>query len=242
MNLKRIGISVSMMLLILLSTQANAQDQRFRIGLKFSGNLSWVSVGTKNIEKVGTSAGYSYGLMGDYYFQKYYALSTELLFTDIAGSIVHTDPLKYTDSSGTTTSHSNVQYDYKMKYVQLPISLKFKTKEFGYWTYWAQFGFAPSFLTQAKADITGNTVPFDDPTDIHVNKKTSDEYEFDNFDDKVSFVRIPLIIGAGFEYSLAGNTSLYTGIRVDNNFVDMLADKNTTAKNNFVSLNVGIFF
>ena len=191
---------------------------------------------------MGTSAGYSYGLMGDYYFQKYYALSTELLFTDIGSSILHGDLLYHTDSSGSRTAHQSVQYDYKLKYVQLPISIKFRTKEFGYWTWWAQFGTAPSFLTQAKADITGKTVPFEDPTDIHVNKKTSDDYEFDNFEDKVTFLRMPIIIGAGFEYGLAGNTSLYSGIRIDNNFVDMFRDKFTTAKNNFVSLNVGIFF
>lgn len=227
---------------ILLSLTANAQDQRFRIGLKFSGNLSWISPGTKNIERVGNSVGYSYGVMGDYNFQKYYALSTELLFTDIAGSFVYNDLLKYTDSMG-TTSHTNVQYDYKFKYLQLPVSIKFKTKEFGYWTYWAQFGLAPSFLTKATADISGKTVPFDDPTNIRVNKKENDIYHYDNFDDKVFFMRLPLIIGAGVEYSVAGNTALYAGIRIDNNFLNTyVADDKTEAKNNFVSLNVGVFF
>ncbi|MBO6516895.1 MAG: PorT family protein [Bacteroidia bacterium] len=242
MNLKRFQTSIFTAILVVISLNANAQDQRFRIGLKFSTNLSWISPVSKNIDRVGSSLGYSYGVMADYNFQKYYALSSELLFTDLAGSIVHTDRLTYTDSMG-TTSHSDVQYDYKFKYIQIPISIKFKTKQFGYWTYWAQFGFSPSFLTQATADITGKTVPFDDPTGIRVNKKVNDEYHYDNFDDKVFFMRFPLIIGAGVEYNVAGNTSLYAGLRMDNNFLNVfVADDLTQAKNNFASLNVGVFF
>lgn len=243
MNLKTIAITVLTVMFIGISYNANAQDQRFRIGMKFSGNMSWITPATKNIERVGTSGGYSYGLMGDYNFQKYYALSAELLFTDIAGSIKHTDLLKHTDTASGTTSHSNVQYDYRMTYVQIPISFKFKTKEFGYWTYWAQFGTAPSFLTSARADISGNTVPFDDPTEIRVNKSANDNYHYDNFDDKVFLLRMPLIIGAGVEYSLAGNTALYAGVRMDNDFIDMFtADKSTIGKSKFASLNVGVFF
>lgn len=225
-----------------LSTLSNAQEQRFRLGMKFSGNLSWITPVSKNIERVGTSVGYSYGLMGDFNFQKYYAFSTEILFTDIAGSISHRNLLTYTDSAG-TTSHSGVQYDYRLKYVQVPLSIKLKTKEFGYWTYWAQFGVAPSFLTAATADISGKTVPFDDPTKIRVNKSENDQYEYDNFNDKVFLIRTPLIFGAGVEYSLAGNTALYAGFRMDNDLLDMFnADKNVTGKNKFASLNIGVFF
>ncbi len=242
MNLKRLSTFIFTVATILFSLNANAQDQRFRIGLKFSANLSWISPVSRNIEKVGSSLGTSYGVMADYNFQKYYALSMEFLFTDIAGSMIHTDRLQYTDSNG-STSHSNVQYDYKFKYLQLPISIKFKTKEFGYWTYWAQFGLAPSFLTQATADISGKTVPFDDPTDIRVNKTINDEFHYDNFDDKIFFMRLPLIMGAGVEYSIAGNTALYAGIRMDNNFLNIfVADDITQAKNNFASFNVGVFF
>lgn len=246
MNLKRISAVAFTALFILCSLAVNAQQQRFRIGMKGSLNMSWIAPSTKNISRVGSSIGYSYGLMGDFNFQKYYSLSTELVLTDISGSFQYTNLLKFTDpETQSTTSHDNVQYDYNMNYVQIPVSLKFKTKEFGYWTYWAQFGFAPSFLTKATADITGKTIGtlFDDPTDIRVNKSANDEFHFDNFKDEVFVLRFPLIIGAGIEYSLAGNTSLYTGIRFDNDFIDMLAaDKDVIAKTKFVSLNVGAFF
>lgn len=230
-------------MLLSVFTLSNAQEQRFRLGMKFSGNLSWISPVTSNIKRVGTSVGYSYGLMGDYNFQKYYALSSELLFTNIAGTIQHTDLLNYTDSVKGKSSFRDVKYEYKTQYVQLPVSIKFKTKEFGYWSYWVQFGMAPSFLTVAKANIIGQSLPFDETEGIRVNKKQNDKYQFDDFNDKVFLLRLPMIIGGGFEYSLAGNTSLYAGIRLDQNFADMFAaDKSVIGKNNFVSLNLGVFF
>lgn len=243
MNLKRtILVCLTFVLTTVFSVHSQAQDQRFRVGLKFSGNLSWISPVTKNIDQNGTGVGMSYGLMGDYNFQKYYAFSTELIFTHISGGINYKDQLTYTDTSGSKRSFNNVKYDYKFRYIQIPLSIKFKTKELGYITYWAQFGIAPSFLMEAKADISGNQ-PFDDPTEIRVNKKENDIYHFDNFNDKVFFMRMPLIIGAGIEYSLAGNTSLYTGLRLDNNFLTIFnADDHTSAKNHYVGLNVGVFF
>ncbi len=243
MNLKRIIIVCILCLMaVSMSQHANAQDQRFRFGLKFSGNLSWIAPATKNIESSGNGFGVSYGVMGDYNFQEYYSLSTELIFTTMAGGIKHTDLLKYTSDSTPTRSYQDIEYDYTFKYIQIPVSIKFKTKEMGYITYWAQFGLAPSFLIEAKADLTGRT-PFDDPSEIRVNKQINDQYHFDNFDDKVFFARMPLIIGAGIEYSLSGNTSLYTGLRIDNNFLTIFnADEFTSAKNHYVGLNVGVFF
>lgn len=218
---------------------ADAQSgSDFRFGLKASGNLNWIKPNSKNIETGGTALGFSYGLMGDYYFAENYALSTELIITHFNGSINHNDTL-FTDKGGFT----GVGYDYKLRYIQIPLSIKFKTKEIGYITYWAQFGIAPSFLIRARADITGADNAFNDPTEIPINSKEGDSYAFKNFDDNIFFARLPLIIGAGIEYNLAGSTSLYTGLRMDNGFSNIfVADDKTKAINNILSLNVGVFF
>jgi hypothetical protein len=221
--------------------QVSAQDQTFRFGLKLSGNLAWIKPNSKNIENTGTGLGYSYGIMGDYHFQEFYALSTELLITQFSSGIEHTDSLTYAGKG-----YRGVTYDYNFQYLQIPVSLKFKTKEIGYITYWAQFGLAPSFLMSAKADLGGNlpaNIAGDNPTDVQVNDKESDKYHFENFDDKVFFARLPLIIGGGIEYRLAGNASLYAGVRVDNSFTNIfVADDLTSGRNNFVSFSTGVFF
>ena len=236
---------VTTLFILTFALASNAKNQRFRIGLKFAGNASWYTPSTKNIERVGSSLGYSYGIMADYNFAKYYAFAGELLFSDIAGSISYKS-LTYAQVNP-PTNHTNVQYDYRMKYVEIPLSLKFKTKELGYWTYWAQFGVAPGFMTQAVADISGQDLPtteeFNDPTDIRVNQKSNDGYHFSGTDDAVFPVRLPLIMGAGIEYSLAGNTALYAGFRMANDFLNSFPSAGETiAKNKSASLKVGIFF
>jgi hypothetical protein len=233
----------SLVILLTSSTILFGQSQQFRIGLKAQGNLSWLTTVSKNLTNEGVGFGYSYGIMGDYNFARFYALSAELLLTEFSTSMSHNDSLSYTQN-GNTTNYGGVKHDYQYRYLQLPVSLKFKTKEIGYITYWAQFGLAPSFLLRARADIRGSN-PFEanDPTRILVNKTEGDDFEFDNFNDKVSFIRVPLIIGAGIEYSLAGNTSLYTGVRIENSFTNVFpADDRTDAKNNMFSLAAGFFF
>jgi hypothetical protein len=127
MYLKRRMTRIIVLFVTFCSVQsASAQDERFRIGLKTSGNLSWITPTTKNIQKTGNSFGYSYGIMGDYNFQKYYAFSAELIFTNIGGGIEHIDNLTFTDTANRTTNNSKVTYDYSFKYIQLPISIKFK--------------------------------------------------------------------------------------------------------------------
>lgn len=229
-----------LVLFVLLSSNISlGQEQPFRFGMKFGGNLSWIKPSSNNIERNGVGYGYSYGLMGDFDFQDNYAFSTEILISQFAGSISHIDSLVYNGKG-----YENVGYDYNFQYLQIPVSLKLKTKEIGYMTYWAQFGLAPGFLLGARADVTNGPEEWGErANNIRVNDKSNDEFQFANYDDKVFFMRLPLIIGAGIEYSLAGNASLYVGFRVNNGFTNIfVADDASSARNNLVSLSTGVFF
>lgn len=252
MNFKSLTIGISILVFLMISTTVHAQDQPFRFGLKVGGNVGWMKPTSKNIEQNGTGFGYTYGIMGDFNFQEYYSLSTELLVTTFNGGVKHIEPLYYTttnpDNSKIKDTMNGVTHDYQFQYLQLPVSLKFRTKEIGYITYWAQFGLAPSFLLSARADIGPESLlptamQESNPNDIRVNKKTNDEFEFDNFDDDVFFIRVPMIIGGGIEYKLAGNASLYAGVRFENSFTNLfVADDVSSARNNAVCISTGIFF
>jgi hypothetical protein len=233
------------------SAQDKKDDSKFKFGLKGSLNLNWVKANSKNIEKDGISMGYSYGIMGDFNFAKSYAFSTEFLITQIKANFSFVNPMSETSDinmDSSTTIFPSVSAQFNLKYIQLPLSLKFKTKEIGSITYWAQFGFAPSFLIGAKGDYVG-AEPSEDYSKLDINDAENDKYHLINtkdskeFDDKVFLIRVPLIIGAGIEYNLSGTTSLYTGLRIDNGFSNtFVKDKNTKALTNFVSINLGLFF
>lgn len=245
MNLKRLTTISLSTVFALVSLNAKGQDTEFRFGLKASGNLCWIKPNSKNIEGNGTKLGFSYGLMGDFFFQPNYAFSTELLITDMRGGVT-ADSVTYIADNSVRATLTNIEFEYKLRYVQIPLSIKFKTKEIGYITYWAQFGIAPSVLIRTRADISGSDLPLEytvkDPTDVPTNSSEGDDYAFSDFEDDISFFRIPLIIGAGIEFNVSGNTSLYTGVRMDNGFSDIFKDDKTKAISNFVSLNAGVFF
>ncbi|MFY0644512.1 MAG: PorT family protein [Bacteroidia bacterium] len=244
MKMKNVAILV---LGLLLSHNSFAQEKsnEFKFGLKGSMNIGWIAPNSKSVERVGTNIGFSYGPMADYYFKPNYAVSMELLISQINGGImINSDQIFLSDSTATVVN--GLTYTYKNQYVEIPLSLKFRTKEIGYMTYWANFGVAPAFLINAKASITG-TLPTDisllDPTDYKTNDNEGDAFTTNNFDDQVFLARVPLIIGGGIEYKMAGSTSIYAGVRFNNSFSDMFVkDKSISAQNNYFSINAGVFF
>lgn len=244
MKLRSLTYGLLMLLFgAVFTLDASAQYQTFRLGLKASGNIGWINAKSKAIEQNGTNAGFSFGVMSDYHFQQNYALNTELLILRLNGTITYKDDLTV---SGDSMTYTNVHFAYKMQYLEIPISIKFKTKEIGNMTYWANFGLAPAFTIGAKLDQSGNLPQKfidEDPTNIPVNKSDGDPFEFSNFEDEVFIARVPLIIGGGIEYGLAGSTSLYAGIRSNNGFTDIFVkDKDVSGSNSFFSVDVGLFF
>ena len=103
-------------------------------------------------------------------------------------------------------------------------------------------------MANAKADYTG-VQPVEEYEKLLVNDNANDLYHLVDtkddvlFNDRVFFMRLPLIIGGGIEYNLSGNTSLYAGLRVDNGFTNTFnKDEKTKANLNYVSITAGIFF
>jgi hypothetical protein len=221
---------------------SGAESQAFRFGFKFSPNLAWIKPDTKNFEKDGMQLGFSYGVMGDFRLGDNYAISTELLISTMGGKVIF-DSITQAPVNGIEFPPvKNVNYTYKMQYFQLPISLKLKTNEIGYITYWGQFGFAPSVLLKSKADISSTPKVKSNDEDLEDANVNSSKDEYVGFDDNTNFFRVSLIMGLGIEYGLSENTSLMAGLRFDNGFTDVFNDKNTKGINNYLSLNVGVFF
>ncbi|MBT8327027.1 MAG: PorT family protein [Bacteroidia bacterium] len=236
--------NAAILILGMLISQLSFAQTEFRFGLKGAANIGWISPGTKNVENGGSKLGWAYGIMGDYYFKPNYGLSVELLLSQINGNMNITSPQKF--NADTSATVLDMSYAYDLQYMEIPISMKFRTKEIGNMTYWGNFGFSPSFLIKAKGTIDGtlpDAVKLLDPVEFNVNDNEGDDFTTDNFDDRVFLFRFPLIIGGGVEYKMAGSTSLQAGLRFTNSFTDMLVkDKDVNAKNNYLAISVGVLF
>lgn len=237
--------NVTILVLGMLVAQLSFAQGEFRFGLKGQANFGWVGSTSKNIENDGTTVALGYGLMGDYYFRPNYGVSAELMLSNIKSKFTITDPLVFASAPSDTLN--GLKYEYNIQYLDIPLSMKFRTKEIGNMTYFGQFGVSMGFALNAKTTIASAGLPKSisdqDPTDYRVNDSEGDAFTVDNFDDKVFLFRFPLIIGGGVEYKMAGSTSLQGGLRIANTFTDMFVkDKSAIAKNNYVAISVGVLF
>ena len=155
--------------------------------------------------------GFAYGIMGEYSFADNYAFATGAEVSYRGGKLAVKD----------TSSKFNLQY------IEIPLSLKMKTNEIGYFTYFAQFGFSPGIRIKSKSETTVQNTTVED----------------EDLNDETSPFNVAMIIGLGGQYSLGGKTSLLMAIVFNNGFTNVF-DKGNDAKaiSNYLGLNIGVLF
>ena len=234
-------------LLVFLNQTAMAQDNRdFRVGFKVIPGFDWVKSNSTNVQKNGMGIGYSFGVMADYAIGTNYYFSSEVNITNMTNSMkLKGDTIGLLLKNG--DSFNNISYKYNLKYIEIPLMFKFRTKESNLLRYWGQFGIAPGFLISKNVGISASSLetpssnfPIDEK--FNPNDVSNNQYDFKNYSDNVSVLRASMILGAGIEYNLHGNTSFYCGLRFNNGFTDMLRDKKSKMVNNVLGLEIGFFF
>lgn len=215
------------LLLLFFTGSAFAQDSSspyygFRLGLTAHPTIGWVKpdIGKSN----GVALGFSYGLMGDFNFTQNYSFATGLTITTINGKSTE---VVTSSNSGAAPSQYEIQLKYKLQYIEVPLTLKLKTVKINEVRYYGQFGLSNGFMIGAKQDF-----------DL-VGGASSKDNDIKN---DINFYRAGLIIGAGAEFDVSGNTSITTGLTFNNGFTDITSSKTSTVKNHYVGINIGVFF
>ena len=119
---------------------------------------------------------------------------------------------------------------YRINYFNIPFILKLKTNEIGYFTYYGEFGASISFKTNAlvEDDIIAMNFDASDSTISNIlnTDNTSSKKDID-IKEGTKTVRLGLSLGAGAEYNLSGNTSLFFQLNWNYFLLDQLksADK-----------------
>jgi opacity protein-like surface antigen len=212
-----------------------AEDEGLHFGLKICPSLAWLKTDTKNIESDGSKFGFSYGLITEFKFSDHYAFATGIDVNYRGGNLKSTT----TETLGTTTTTTTDEQNITLQYIELPLTLKLKTNEIGYLTYYLQAGLAPGINIRARADtksnkqIDNNGVITNDPP-----------YESENDDVKESInnVNLSMLIGGGVEYTLSGSTVLLVGIQFNNGLLDVSDNSEIKMNSNTLGLAIGILF
>ncbi|HRS54081.1 MAG TPA: porin family protein, partial [Bacteroidales bacterium] len=214
-------------------------------GLKVSPAMSWIKPDIKTISYEGSRININGGLITDFNFTNNYAFSTGFEIISFGGKLGY--PNSTADSVYYIPSEDTIPFlllnrTYRLRYVNLPLTLKLKTNQIGSMVYYGQFGFDMGLRWRALADDEG------------YQKRITTTNKDVTVQEDVSFFRLSLNVGLGVEYNLAGNTSLLIGANYNNGFTNafrkeskVLANKNGSrlkqnAFANYVALSVGVLF
>ena len=210
-----------------LKAQENSSSHsKLRFGLITAPTLNWYkTTNARKIKQNGVKPRFGWGVSLDYHFNQITALNFGLQLDYHGGGLSFIDEALYLYANDEVKSIEDVVYfsnsgdtmrlnerNYNITYITLPISLKMKTKEIGYLTYFAHVGVNTSFKTKATAK--------DKVTSLSTGNATV--IEDINIGDDMKPVRFQLNVGIGAEYNLTGTTSLLVNLRYNYGFSGVL--------------------
>lgn len=242
----------------IVSLLASAQDEGFRIGFKFNPNVSWLRPDAKEITNNGTVLRFGFALNVDKLFTTNYAIGTGINISQGGGELVYLE----------STTKENVPVilertrNYKLQYAEIPVTLKLRTNEIGYITYWGQFGLGLGMNIRSKGDDAVDYKLFKSETDWLESDLASFTEEDIDIKDDIAIFRASLIVGGGIEYNISGTTSILAGVTFNNGFTNVLNKKGVKtdeadspvfedrepvlyklkAVGNYIEFNIGVLF
>lgn len=216
-------------ILIILGTSVLYSQEKFSGGIYFTPEISWFKPDNKKIESEKSRFSFGFGLTSDITLTQAFALNLGLGFFNAGGSLRYLDSIPKIQAVDTTYLgiSSGKIIKYKLQYIELPISIKGRTKEMGYISYFLKFGLSPLIRFKSRADIT-----------VDSN---------DDIKNEVRALSFAYHLGGGITYSLKGNTKLLFEAVFRNGLSDIEKIKNAANKDyknilNTLELRFGIVF
>ncbi len=215
----------NLLLISILSVSIAPAQEGLRLGVNLDPMASWFSPKTNKIDRDGTRPGISGGLLVEYYFHSNYGLTTGLNIGTMGGSLMYDEAVSINAGGESAVQlPAGATVVFNTSYISLPIGLKLKTNEIGYFTYYAQLGFNQQINIGSRASSTGN----------NLNK--------DNVPKEINLLNMSYYFGAGIEYNIGGQTSLLAGLMFNNGFIDVLSNNKHKAVLNYLTIRVGVLF
>lgn len=217
--------------LILFFAKAGfSQYSPVRLGLKIAPCISWMNPNEKNYIYNGAAAGISFGFISEFHFTVHYAITTGFNFSFLSGNL----QFPYAQSPDTGI----LDRKYSFRYLEVPLMVKMKTKEYGKFSFFGQIGFGTGFNLRTK--VTDNFKTKNNGTITDKKNLTTSE---------VCFIREAILVGLGTEYKIDESVSLILGLSFSNSLNNVLLGKNTKDNGltnrsslNYVELNIGVLF
>jgi hypothetical protein len=244
-----------LLILILLSPfvlQAQETNRKIRFGMKVAPLFSWIkqdfdlnnaSISDDyEVDGGGLRLGFNWGPQVEIILNETFLISTGVDINYSTGKLTG----RADRSPGSAYNFAQV---YKMRFIELPLMIKGRTKEIGHMRYFMSFGLSAGFRYKANTEFTEEF----NGTEITTPNTNANAY--------INVFRGALLVGGGVEYNISGNTSLVASIVFNNGLTNILKDQQKVNPltgenyplddfnfvrekgiNNHMMLNVGILF
>ncbi|HBC79025.1 MAG TPA: hypothetical protein DEO60_00135 [Bacteroidales bacterium] len=181
-----------------------AQDYRY--GIYAAPAISWFKTDVDNVNNKGARTGFLFSISAERHLTDNWHFSSGLAFTAASGRLVNSDASFFRFPEYTATIAAGEPLIYRLQYISMPVGIKIKTSEKGYFTYFAEFGLDPKIVINGRVDIPSNDIK---------GKFAMNEIRRFNAGYHLT---------AGAEYSIDGNTSLILGLGYETNIFDITKD------------------
>lgn len=220
--------------LILCSTTIYGQEnpKPFYFSFRMGPNISWLKSNSDNIHSNGAILGFSWGALCDVPIQ-------DNLY-GVSGFNIHFAGGKTNYTGIYNNSSAIFRETYSIKYFELPVMIKIRTKEIDRLSFYGQMGLGTAFRINARVDRTIiPTAP--SPSSAAVISENI------NSDNITAFVRESLLLGVGAEYAIQENLKIFGGLNFNNGFTDIIKKSPYNLSDpkmisNILEFNLGIYF
>lgn len=197
---------------LFLSCSTVLHAQEFRFGIHATPLLSFLSTDMPEA-KTGSKLLFGYGGLAEYRFGDNYSINSGFEIIRRGAN------LTVDDTTGSLSPN----------YLQFPILLKMRTREFGYFTFYAEFGGALAFRTS-------HNMNYDPP--LASGRQT----------ERINLFNATFRFGLGAEYSFGGSTSVMVGLNYNRSLIDNIdrraygVSREYNYRLDYVALTTGVLF
>jgi len=189
-------------------SQSQSTVQKLRIGIYGDIGFSYLKPKSSDFKSLGTRLSYTYGLVVDNNFTDHYTFSTGIRFSSYGGKLEYEDSLSVLG----VMQSGMMARKYRVNYLEIPLALKLKTNQMGYFTPFVQVGLNNGFRLSSFSD--------DDFSVAKTNDIISSEGN--DINDITSFYRLALEFGIGTEYDISQSFGAYAVLTYQNGLTNSL--------------------
>ena len=205
---------------------AGFSQKHVRLSFSGSPSVNWMGTNNSDADMGKMILGYDFGVNGDFYFSadERYSLFTGLLISNIGGQIGYHAKSDFQFAGVTLPAESQIKY--RLRYVEIPMSIKLKTDQFRRTSYWGMFGLSGMINIGSKGSSIDETL-----------KKTS-------IHDEINPFNLAMNVGAGFDFDLGSSNSVSAALIFQNGLIDVTTNNTFNDKTiiNSLKLKIGLIF